>query len=187
MVKSSELEFFNELYAKNRAGFVRFANSYVRDMSLAEDIATEGFVTYWENRHSIPEGSNIQAYIITIIKNKCLNYLMHSEVKSKTLSKMQDNAQWELNLRISTLEACDPESLFSTEIKEIINKTLAQLPEKTFEVFSMSRYKNKSHKEIAQILNISTKGVEFHISKALNKLRESLKDYLFTIILLFFL
>ena len=43
----------------------------------------------------------------------------------------------------------------------------------------MSRYENKSIKEIADALNISVKGVDYHISKALKALRVSLKDYLY--------
>jgi len=41
-----------------------------------------------------------------------------------------------------------------------------------------SRYHNQSHKEIADALGISTKAVEFHITKALKVLRVALKDYL---------
>lgn len=42
----------------------------------------------------------------------------------------------------------------------------------------MSRYENKSHKEIAALLEMTTKGVEFHISKSTRALRLALKDYL---------
>jgi RNA polymerase sigma-70 factor (ECF subfamily) len=51
----------------------------------------------------------------------------------------------------------------------------------------MSRYENKSHKEIADLLNMTTKGVEYHINKATKVLRIALKDYLPTTLLLFFL
>jgi len=182
MIESPSLQAFNRIYTDYRSRFVRFANSYVKDISVAEDITTEAFIAYWENRNTIASDSNIPAYILTIIKNKCLNYLSRSELKSRILTNLQGNAEWELNLRISTLEACNPEELFSTEIKRIVDDTLASLPEKTLKVFRLSRYKNKSHKEIAKILNITTKGVEFHITKALARLRTNLKDYIFFIL-----
>ena len=50
----------------------------------------------------------------------------------------------------------------------------------------MSRIESMSHKEIAAKLDITTKGVEFHISKALKELRISLKDYLPVFLYLFF-
>lgn len=79
-----------------------------------------------------------------------------------------------------------PNELFNAEAMEIVNRTLAKLPARTREIFIMSRMKNMSHKEIAAKLDITTKGVEFHISKALKELRISLKDYLPVFLYLFF-
>lgn len=184
---SSDLQTFNGLYTDYHDRLVRFAHSYVRDFSVAEDITTEAFIGYWKNMECLPEDVNVPAYLVTAIKNKCLNYLSRSETQSRILSHMKENAKWELGLRISSLEACDPEGLFSSEIESIVEETLAGLPEKTFEIFRLSRYKDQSHKEIAEALNISTKGVEFHISKALAKLRKNLKDYMISFFLFFFL
>lgn len=68
--------------------------------------------------------------------------------------------------------------IFFRRNNKIIHQTLAQLPEQTRKVFIMSRFYDKSNKEIAEKLGISVKGVEYHISKALKFLRVALKDYL---------
>ncbi len=49
---------------------LNFANTYVRDWDVAEDITTEALIYYWENRNTLSEVSNIPAYILTIIKQK---------------------------------------------------------------------------------------------------------------------
>lgn len=185
MAEISDIRCFNDLFTHYQSRFVRFANSYVRDITLAEDIVAEAFMIYWENRGDLPSDSNIPAYILTIVKNKSLNYLRQKKVQDKIYLSMQDHASWEMNLRITSLEACNPTLVFSSEIERIINETLASLPEKTLKVFTLSRYNNKSHKEIAEYLNITTKGVEFHITKALTVLRAKLKDYI-TFIMSFF-
>ena len=59
-----------------------------------------------------------------------------------------------------------------------MDETLKKLPDQTRRVFIMSRFENKSGKEIADILGITVKGVDYHIAKALKALRMSLKDYL---------
>ncbi|NDV77969.1 RNA polymerase sigma-70 factor [Dysgonomonas sp. 511] len=186
MTEHISLQIFNQLYTDYHPRFVRFANSYVRNTSVAEDIVTEAFIVFWENRENLYENSNLPAYILTIVRNRCLNHLKETKIHHQALSNIQEHAAWELDMRISTLEACDPQALFSEEVQKIINDTLALLPQKTLDVFVMSRYKNMSHKEIAQALDISTKGVEFHITKALSLLRKSLKDYVFVFLLLFF-
>ena len=61
---------FNHLYNDYQTRFLNFANTYVRDWDVAEDITTEALIYYWENRNTLSEVSNIPAYILTIIKNK---------------------------------------------------------------------------------------------------------------------
>ena len=101
---------------------------YVRDMAVAEDFTIEALMQYWENRNTLKADSNVPAYILTIIKNKCINYLQHIQVREDASEHLKNHAEWELNTRISTLEACDPEELFTAEAQEIVNKTLATLP-----------------------------------------------------------
>lgn len=176
---------FSQLYEAYQPQFVRFANTYVRDYVVAEDVTTEALIYYWENRAGMKDETNVAAYILTVIKHKCLNYLRHVQIRDDYSASMQNYARWELNTRISTLEACEPNELFAAEIQEIVNRTLAALPEQTRKIFIQSRYENKSHKEIAEHFRISPKGVEFHINKALKALRISLKDYFPLFIYLF--
>lgn len=178
MEQSTDLKIFNQLFADYQGRFIRFANMYVRDTAVAEDFTIEALMYYWENRHTLEANSNVPAYILTIIKHKCINYLQHIQVQEDVNEQLLSHALWELNTRISTLEACNPNELFTAEAQEIVNRTLASLPTQTRQIFVMSRYENKSYKEIADQLNITTKGVEYHIARALKKLHTNLKDYL---------
>lgn len=177
MDKTNDLKTFNLLFANYLERFIRFANTYVRDTSVAEDFTIDALMYYWENRASLATESNIPAYVLTIIKHKCLNYLQHIQIREEYTERMKEHAEWELHTRISTLEACEPNELFTAEAEAIVHKTLASFPEQTRQIFMMSRYQNQSHKEIAETLGITTKGVEFHISKVLRELRKNLKDY----------
>ncbi|MEG1546104.1 MAG: RNA polymerase sigma-70 factor [Bacteroides sp.] len=177
MNEASDLAAFNKLFFDYKEKFIRFAQSYVHNIALAEDYAIDSLLYYWENRQNLENDSNIPAYIFTVIKHKCLNYLQHLQLENEVADKMVAHAQWELNTRISSLQACEPEELFTAEMQELVNEILENLPERTRLIFIMSRMKNMSHKEIAAELKISTKGVEFHINKALKEFRVGLKDY----------
>ncbi len=178
MEYSADLKAFNQLFSDYQGRFIRFANMYVRDMAVAEDFTIEALMQYWENRNALKADSNVPAYILTIIKNKCINYLQHIQVREDVSEHLKNHAEWELNTRISTLEACNPEELFTAEAQEIVNKTLATLPEQTRRIFIMSRYENKPYKEIAETLGMTTKGVEYHIAQTLKRLHTNLKDYI---------
>ncbi|MDR0429066.1 MAG: RNA polymerase sigma-70 factor [Tannerellaceae bacterium] len=166
------------LFEQHWKPFISFANSYVKDTAIAEDICMEAFMTYWEKHLELPEETNMPAYILTCIKNRALNFLRNREARIAIQEKMHEHRSRELRFRITTLEACEPQELFSNEIKQLIHKTLQQLPDKTRYIFLKSRNDSKTNKEIASELGISIKTVEFHITKALKIFRTNLKDYL---------
>lgn len=178
MRESSEIQIFNHLFTNYKVRFVHFAGTYVGDEMVAEDIAVESLMYYWENRKKLDAHTNIPAYILTVIKHKCLDYLRRLRTQEDFMEYLQSNETRKLNLRIATLEVCNPERIFSEELQSLVDKTLDTLPEQTRDIFIRSRYNNQSHKEIASELGISTKTVEFHITKALKIFRITLKDYL---------
>lgn len=169
---------YGDLYRSYFPRFRSFANSYVRDEFTAENIVQDAFTTLWENKENLAEDSNVLSYLLTIIKNKSLNHLSHLQTRYIVEEKMISQQAREIELRCLTLRATDPESIFSSEIQSLIRQTLAKLPEQTRQVIEMSRFDQLSNKEIALRLNISVKGVEYHVTKALKSLRIGLKDYM---------
>ncbi len=69
----------------------------------------ESMIALWENREKWENDSNLQALFLTIIKNKALNYLAHEQVRLRAEDDINTHRQRELDLRISTLEACEPD------------------------------------------------------------------------------
>lgn len=186
-IVKDELLLFNKFFADYQQRFIRFAFTYTRDEVIAEDIVSESMMYYWENKERLPQDTNLPAYVLTTIKHKCLNYLRHIQLKEDVLNDLASHSQWELSTRIATLEACEPNELFDNEVRSIVGKVLSKLPETTSRIFVMSRNENKSYKEIAAIMNMSTKGVEFHMAKVMRILRIALKDYLLLCLYLFYL
>lgn len=170
---------FNDIYTSYYKKSFFFAKSYVHDDLAAEDIASESLIKLWEKlKTEGVEEKYILPLLLTILKNKALDYLKHEEVKRNAFERMADWQLQELSIRVSSLEACNPDEIFSEEVEQIVSTTLSTLSEQTSRAFILSRFENKSNKEIAEELQISVKGVEYHISKALKALRTALKDYL---------
>ena len=156
---------FNSIYtAYYRKAFL-FTLSYVHNDLVAEDIVSEAIIYLWElsKEREIP---SVEAILITYIRSKSLNYLKHIQAQENVFQTLLDKGQRELEIRISTLEACDPKEILSEELRE-----------KTRTAFIRDRLDGKSHKEIAEELGVSVKGVEYHISRAVKILRDNLKDY----------
>lgn len=171
------VEQFNSIYLKHYNKAFRFAMLYVRNDLVAEDIATESLIKLWETMKKETVEKPL-ALLLTILKNKSLDYLKQQVHKQEAFESIAEWEQHELAIRISTLEACNPDNIFSNEIQTIVNQTLDKLSPQTKTIFRMSRFDQKSGKEIADTLGITVKGVDYHIAKALKVLRVSLKDYL---------
>ncbi len=178
MSTHDQLKEFNRLFNEYNERFIRFAFGYVKEKKVAEDLVSEAFMIYWENRHDLRPDTNAAAYILTVIKNKCLNHLQREQRYLHVTEELKNHANWVLQTKINTLEACDPDSLFSEELQTIIDAALQKLSAKTRQVFALSRNQGLTYKEIARTVNLSEKSVEFHISKALSIIRISLKALL---------
>lgn len=168
---------FNRVYERNYRRSFLFAKSYVHDDLVAEDIAAESLFKYWQICKDSEEEVS-EAMLVTILKNKAIDYLRAEMRKQLALEDMAETAMRNLEIQVSALEACDPNELFSEEIQRIIQQTLKRLPEQTREIFWLSRYENLSVKEIAERQKLTPKAVEYHITKSLKVLRLALKDYL---------
>ena len=166
---------FDSYYRKCAA----FARSFVFDRSEAESIASEALTVLWQKRND--KDVDVAAalpFLFGIVRNKAMNSLRGRRREQEALGKAGEMAVRELDLRIGTLEMCDPSALYRTDVHSIINKTLGSLGDRTSEVFLKSRFEGMGNKEIAARFGLSVKAVEYHISRALKALRKSLSDYL---------
>mgnify|MGYP002343514741 CR=1 FL=1 len=98
---------FTVLFEQYREPFTRFANSFVRDRAVSENLFVDALVDYWQRRGSLPEDTNVPAYLLTSVRNKALNHLRHQRIRERSSDElMRRNAEIaaELNLSIKTVE-----------------------------------------------------------------------------------
>ena len=172
---------FDTIYSEYYQRCFLFAKSYLHDEALSKDVASEAMITLWTMMKT-EEVKNIKSFLMTVVKNHSLNHLRNEQLRMEVRESILNDDLYELEFRIASLESSDPNKLFSKEITAIVRNTLNELPEKTRKAFIMSRYQNKSVKEIAEALDITVKGADYHISKALKALRTNLKDYLYILL-----
>lgn len=170
---------FTNIFKTSKNVFLQFAYSYLGNMQDAEDVVMESYIQYWENKDKETfQATNIKGYIFTIIRNRCIDVLEERKLLLQKNEELYNHMIGEIELNISSLKGCDPSELFTSEIEKIVHSTIESLPNRTREIFYERYLEQKPYKTIAENFGISIKGVEFHISKSLNILRKSLKDYL---------
>lgn len=145
---------FNRFYLK----LVQYAVSYTQDIDIAEDMAQETFTRLWHNRASLSNADNLEGYLMTSVRNRCLNYL---DRKKTTDRYMRNYVYDELEN-----DESDRESL-AAEMRRLFD----ELPEKRREVMRLNVFEAKSYVEIAQTMDISLNTVKDHVKKAYAFLR----------------
>ena len=103
-----------------------FAKSYVHDQWIAEDIASDALAILWETMER-NEIYHPLTFLFSIVKNKAIDYLRHEIIRQEALAAISDVGMRELNTRVSTLEACNPEGIYSEDIKRIKDMTKAMM------------------------------------------------------------
>jgi RNA polymerase sigma-70 factor (family 1) len=169
LLKANDEQAFKEIYTRYWKPVFETAWHRLASKETAKELVQTIFLRIWEKRHSI-QITHLQGYLQTAIKNSVINNIEAALVHKKYLQHMVHTGS----------TACEGTESFLTfhELSEAIEKAIATLPEKTRQVFRLSRFHYLSIREIATRLNISEKAVEYHITQSLKTLRLYLKDYL---------
>lgn len=166
---NDDKEAFRKLFTDFFAPLCVYAHRFVEDLSISEDLVQDVFFNLWKNRKSLEIRTSTRNFLVTNVKNSCIDYLRRKEVEARYTAAQSQN----------TDSIYDTEDLYIiSELEENINKALAKLPDKIRIVFEMNRFQDLTYAEIAQQKEISVKTVEAYMTKALKHLREELKDYL---------
>lgn len=129
-----------------------------------QDKVQEAFIKLWDNCKDVPF-EKAKSFLFTVANNSILNDIKHRKV----VLNYQKNKPKDY-----TIET--PEFLMEEkEYMQKYQKALSNLTEGQREAFLLNRVEGKKHKEIAELLDISTKAVEKRLYGALKKLREQIE------------
>ncbi len=165
---------FRSLFFEFFSALCVFAHRYIDNWESCEDIVQDTFFKIWKNRKNIEINTSSRNFLITSVRNNCIDHLR----------KQESEHNWRLK-EMEKMNAPAIDDLYSvTELEGMLQTALDKLPKNTRAIFEMNRFEGKTYAKIAEEKGISVKTVEAHMSKALKHLRHELKDYLPFVILL---
>lgn len=145
----------------------RFFYFKLNSVEIAEDLVQETFLRLWEARTRLKTDTNLETYIFRIATNLATDQLRRMERNMEV--------QTEKELAAPGLDSGGDAEL--AQLQKIISKIVLSLPDGSRTAFILSRQENLSHKQIAEIMDISVKTVEKHIGRALQILKERLEKF----------
>ena len=178
LVKGDDVVAFETLYARYFSKLYNHAYEKLHDRFLAQEVVQDLFVSFWQNRYKVEVHTSLASYFFVAIRYLIINQFKKQLTYEQKIDKM--------TLTQSQITDETNEWLDYKDLQTEYQAALQELPEKCREVFTMSRG-GATNKEIAETLNISTKTVEQHITKALRTLRILLNSRLNTLVGIVFL
>jgi RNA polymerase sigma-70 factor (family 1) len=136
-----------------------FSRKFIKNYDDVEDITQEAFIELWNERAKFESFEQIKAFLYVSIKNKCLNYLKHQNIKEKysqTILFEQDQ-----HFENFVIEA---------EVINQLNNAINNLPEQRRLIMQLS-IQGLSNNEIAENMQISINTVKLHKKIAYKELR----------------
>jgi len=157
-----------ELYNRNAPKLLRYLYSHTNNMSDAEDILQDTFVSIFKHAENFdPERCNEEAWIYIIAKRKLISYY-RAKKDQTSLDEMEDFQLLELS------EEAEASRLM--ERRELVAEALATLDERSREVVVLTYFDDLDDGAIAERIGVSEGNVRVIRSRALMKMRSAALD-----------
>src|ERR1051325_11547457 len=141
----------------------------------AVDLAQEAFVKVYQNRGRFDPRRKFSTWLYAIASNLVRSrYRWRARHPHVSLNAENPETGNELGEQLPDAVLTPSESLQSSERSETVRRAIAALPEDFRLPLVLAEYEDKSHAEIAQILNCTVKAVENRIYRARKQLRAAL-------------
>lgn len=167
-IQKGDRNAFDSLFQKYYPILCTYCYRFVR-LEDAEEIVQDVMLWLWENRERPIIEYSLKQYLFRAVFNRSMTRIAQNEVKQRA-----DEAYHQRMLDMLQ----DVDVYLINELSKHIQKAIDELPPSYKEAFIMHRFRDLSYKEIAEILNVSPKTVDYRIQQALKILRVQLKDYL---------
>jgi RNA polymerase sigma-70 factor (ECF subfamily) len=151
---------FNRLWERHH-GLVRRYLLQRCSPEHAEDLAQEAFLRVWESRDRAAQGAHLPAYLITVARNLWIDHL-----------RWQRNWGNVVPLEDVVLTADDLERQVADSLRQqSLREAVSRLSPRRRAVFELRWLRGCSHREIAELLQITIKTVENHLNAGYREVR----------------
>lgn len=167
-MRKGDASAFDALFRRYYPMLCAYGHRFV-SMEDAEEIVQDVMLWLWESREVEVIEMSLNRYLFKAVYRRALNKIVRDEVKQRADTLFYQQMEEMLQ---------DTDYYILEELTARIEQGIAALPPTYREVFILHRFENKSYKEIAEMLQVSPKTVDYRIQQALKLLRKDLKDYL---------
>lgn len=174
-MRHDDADAFTELFKRHWQKVHAMAYTRVRSKAVTEEIVQELFIALWDKRHT-QSIQHFSSYLYQAVKFKALNHIRLTLMQKKCWDYYRDF--------LPQKEDVTERAVAYSDLLEAVEQGINTLPEKSKKVFRLNRLEGHSVTEIADLLNLSEKTIQYHLTQSVKKLRVHLKNYIFDLVIL---
>jgi RNA polymerase sigma-70 factor (ECF subfamily) len=165
---NGEQRAFDELVDRYQTRLLNFIYRTVGDRDRAEDLVQEVFIRVYRHLHRFDRSKKFSTWVYTIASNLAKNELRNRSrsplVLFQTIQGSSDEEDRPLQFEDSTSR---PDDLYrKRHLRELVEQTVAQLPEHHRQVFVLRELEGRSYEEIAEITDCNLGTVKSRLNRA---------------------
>ncbi|MDR3705258.1 MAG: RNA polymerase sigma factor [Paludibacteraceae bacterium] len=142
----------------------RLALFLLSDKAEAEDATQEVFVRLWNHKNNLSSVENIQAFVLRVTRNLCLD-------KLRTLNRRQEEVDSSNNVVEETM--VNPhEQTEQRNLLDFVKQQIKLLPEMQRTIITLRDIEELEFDEIAQITGLNENAIKVNLSRARKKIRD---------------
>ncbi len=164
-LKQKDVLACKQLYLQYADAMYNVCLRILQHQAEAEDALQEAFIKVFNNIQQYRNESSIGSWIKQIVTNTCLNVLKKRKI---TFDELKDDVSESES--VSENESENGNDYSTEDIKKVIE----ELPQGYRVVFNLYMFEDYSHRQIADMLEISESTAKTQLFKAKRKLKELL-------------
>ena len=169
-IRQGNIDAYEMLFKKYYLSMCMIARRIVEDEDVAKDLVQEIFIRLWEKRETYDFRETADIFLYVSVRNKCFDYL-----------RSRKNLPLQEGLSAAGKEYFFHDILIEEETYRIVMEAIDTLPAQSGRIIKLS-LEGKQNKEISENLGISVNTVKSLKYKAMDTLREVLKDYFYLLL-----
>ena len=159
---------FSELVDRYQNRLLNFVYRTIGDRDRAEDLVQEVFIRVYRHLHRFDRSKKFSTWVYTIASNLAKNELRNRSrnplVLFQTMQGTADDEDRPLQFEDSTSR---PDDMYrKRHLRELVEDTVAKLPEHHRQVFVLRELEGKSYEEIAEITACNLGTVKSRLNRA---------------------
>lgn len=167
-LKHGNKDSLRRIYEKYRDDLLRLATGFLNDVSAAEDVVQDVFISFAESISELELQKSLKGYLVTCVANRARNVNKRGRVReTDNLVKAKSN--------VSNTNRPEQWIICSEELKRL-NKAIAQLPYEQREAVILHLRGEMTFTKIARLQDVSIKTTQSRYYYALDKLQSILNS-----------